>query len=67
MKHVVVVTSTSIALAIASSAYAADINAPYAAPVPYSWSGFYIGADAGGAWAHSHGRWDPMDNLDKPN
>lgn len=50
-----------IALAIPLSANAADLARP--APVPYkapppmpvfSWTGFYIGANVGGAWANSN-------------
>lgn len=42
-------TSVSIiALAIAPTAYAADLGAPYApGPVPYSWTGFYLGVNGG--------------------
>jgi outer membrane immunogenic protein len=58
-----------------ASASAADIT-PARAPVPvytkapppaFSWTGFYVGADVGGAWARSDGRWDPMDNFDQPD
>ncbi|MET0630811.1 MAG: outer membrane beta-barrel protein [Xanthobacteraceae bacterium] len=55
-----------VAMAAAGSAGAADLAvrpapAPYKAPPPvvvaaYSWSGFYVGVNAGGAW----GKFDPI-------
>jgi outer membrane immunogenic protein len=44
----------AVAALCGASAYAADlpVKAPYTAPVSlYNWTGFYIGADVGGAWA----------------
>jgi opacity protein-like surface antigen len=47
-----------IATAIFGSAMAADVpvKAPAyarrAAPPPYNWSGFYLGANLGGAWSN---------------
>src|SRR3954452_16031762 len=40
------------------TANAADmaVKAPYAAaPAPFSWTGFYIGANVGGAWTPNNG------------
>jgi len=65
----------SIAIGL-GTASAADLGTPPApasvyakAPAQpvFSWTGFYVGADIGGAWARSDGRWDPMDNFDKPD
>jgi len=50
-------TVTAVALLAASSAaFAADLGRPAPAPAPiimpvYNWTGFYIGANVGGAWA----------------
>jgi outer membrane immunogenic protein len=43
------------AVALAGGAQAADLayKAPVAAPVPFSWTGFYLGANVGGASARS--------------
>ncbi|SRR6266478_3491178 len=41
------------AVALTGPAFAADLPPAYKTPVfvpPYSWSGFYIGANAGGSW-----------------
>jgi outer membrane immunogenic protein len=67
----------SVVLLTGAATQAADLSPPSApAPVPvftkapppaYSWTGFYAGADVGGAWARSDGRWDPMDNFDRPD
>ncbi len=49
-----------VALLCASPALAADLSrpvytkAPPAAPPPFSWTGFYIGANIGGAWANGN-------------
>ncbi|MGX5829951.1 outer membrane protein [Mesorhizobium sp. 43Arga] len=43
-------------LAASSSVLAADLVEPVAA-MPYSWTGFYVGAQVGGAWNDS--RWSP--------
>jgi outer membrane immunogenic protein len=45
-----------VALVVAAPALAADLPSMKAAPLPppvytYDWTGFYIGADIGGAWA----------------
>jgi outer membrane immunogenic protein len=58
MKKFLLATVGLIALGIAAPASAADLAArPYTkAPPPvvaiYDWSGFYIGANGGGAWSH---------------
>ena len=49
----------------ASSAFAADmaVKAPMytkAVSPAYIWTGFYIGADAGGAWTHNSATWNPL-------
>jgi outer membrane immunogenic protein len=48
-------------VAISSTAFAADLPArtytnaaPVVAPIAYSWSGCYVGGQAGGAWSRSH-------------
>jgi outer membrane immunogenic protein len=48
------------ALTMISSAYAADLRpvlkAPIAVPAPaFSWTGFYVGANVGGAWTSNNG------------
>lgn len=55
MKRIIV---ASIAvLAVTSSTYAADLGAPYApTPVPYSWTGFYVGANGGYAMGDQKGQ-----------
>ena len=56
MKKLSFATITAAAVVAASSAFAADLpapvyKAPVAAPPPvYSWTGFYIGGNVGGAW-----------------
>jgi outer membrane immunogenic protein len=59
MKKLLLATVAGMALVAAGSANAADLGprpaykapAPVAAPVPWSWTGFYIGAHIGSAWA----------------
>ena len=51
------------AMVLGSTAQAADMPLkapPIAAPVMYNWTGFYIGAHIGGAWAdrNGHDRFD---------
>ena len=47
----------ALAMATAVGAHAADLSsrwgppAPMFAPAPFTWTGFYIGANAGGVWA----------------
>src|SRR5262249_34183960 len=55
--------STFAAMMLGGSAQAADMPLkapPVAAPVMYNWTGFYIGAHIGGAWAdrNGHDRFD---------
>jgi outer membrane immunogenic protein len=57
MKKFVLASAAMIAL-VAAPARAADISArpvyktaPVAAPLPYNWTGFYIGGSLGGRWA----------------
>ena len=56
-------SSTALFFGLAQNASAADTDirarpAPYAppppvyAPPPFSWTGFYLGGNVGGAWAH---------------
>jgi outer membrane immunogenic protein len=51
-----ILVSTTVLFGFVSAASAADLRpaykapAPVAAPYAYSWSGFYIGAHAGGGW-----------------
>src|SRR5262249_30980351 len=62
MRHIAIAMIATTALfGLAQNASAADIRArpaPYAppspvyAPPPFSWTGFYVGANIGGAWAH---------------
>jgi len=54
-------------LAFGGSAFAADmatkmpVKAPPPPPAPvYSWTGFYIGGDLGGAWTSNTGTWTPL-------
>jgi outer membrane immunogenic protein len=59
MKKLLLATVAGMALVAAGSANAADLGlrpaykapAPVIAPVPWSWTGFYIGAHIGSAWA----------------
>jgi len=57
MKKLLLATVAGMALVAAGSANAADLRAPAykapppaIAPVPWSWTGFYIGAHIGGGW-----------------
>ncbi len=59
---------SAMSLAMAGGAVAADLPpapapapAPYVkvAPVPYNWTGFYIGGNVGGAW----GTFDPSTSV----
>jgi outer membrane immunogenic protein len=54
-----------IAVASGTSARAADI-AIYKTPPPvaiYSWTGFYVGASAGGMWSHNSTNFSTMDQT----
>jgi outer membrane immunogenic protein len=45
----------SVGFAFALPAYAADLSVAYKAPpAPYSWTGFYIGANLGGGYAQAN-------------
>jgi outer membrane immunogenic protein len=52
------------ALALGGSAFAADMPLPVKAPPPvtpvYSWTGFYIGGDLGGAWTSNTATWTAL-------
>jgi outer membrane immunogenic protein len=52
MNRIALAAFAAGSMAIASSAGAADlpIKAPYAAPVVWSWTGFYIGGHVGAGW-----------------
>lgn len=56
MKHFLAAAMAAIALGVAAPASAADLAAPVHVPPPadamYNWSGFYIGANAGGGSSH---------------
>src|SRR6266480_8049321 len=62
MKKILLAGVAGIALVAGAPAHAADLRArrpppppppPVVAPVPvFSWTGCYIGANIGGAWAH---------------
>jgi outer membrane immunogenic protein len=52
------------AIALATGAHAADMGrpvyeAPAPAPIPFTWSGFYIGANVGAVWGRSSATDDP--------
>src|SRR5450432_61149 len=59
------VAALSVLLVALAAANAADMQVPVKAPppvmmpLPFSWTGFYIGGNLGGAWAHS----DVTDSL----
>ena len=60
MKHLIGLGFGVLALATAGAASAADLpvrgapppRAPVFTPAGYNWTGFYIGANGGGAWSH---------------
>jgi outer membrane immunogenic protein len=68
----VVIAATATALTTCGFAYSADlapapiVRAPVAAPVPYSWTGLYVGVNGGGAWGSQDpyniitNRFDPL-------
>jgi len=62
MRSQVLIASATVALSVASAAMAADLSAPVftkAPPVPvapmFSWTGCYIGGNAGGGWGQHTG------------
>ena len=66
MKKILVGIFVSAAIFASGYASAADLppapvyaKAP-AAPPTYSWTGFYIGGDIGGAWTGNTATWDPL-------
>ena len=62
MKRVALGVAAITAL-IGVRAFAADmvVKAPPPAPPPvYSWTGFYVGGDLGGAWTSNTGTWNPL-------
>jgi outer membrane immunogenic protein len=55
MKKLLFGGAAALTLAMGATAFAADLPArvaPMVAPA-FSWTGFYVGANAGGAWGHS--------------
>ena len=64
MKRVLVGLASAAAIA-GGSALAADVAPYYRAPpvavvVPYTWTGFYAGANVGGAWTDTNALWTPL-------
>jgi outer membrane immunogenic protein len=65
MKRLLIGMMSATALAGgAGMAIAADMAPYYRAPVPapvfYSWTGFYVGGNAGGAWSSNNALWTPL-------
>ena len=58
MKHLIAMGCGALALVTAGAASAADLPvrpappAPVYVPAGYNWTGFYVGINGGGAWAH---------------
>lgn len=63
MKKFALVCSVTC-LAVSAHAYAADLVQQPIASTPYSWTGVYVGAHAGGGWNNS--RWSDPSNLVAP-
>ena len=59
MKKLLALTASLAAIATSTAVLAADLPSKRVAPVapvaaPYSWTGFYVGLNAGGAWGNSN-------------
>jgi outer membrane immunogenic protein len=66
MKRVLIGLMSTAAIA-GGTALAADVAPYYRAPpvavavvVPYTWTGFYVGANVGGAWTDTNALWQPL-------
>jgi outer membrane immunogenic protein len=44
----------SALMLVGTSVFAADMALKAPPPPPFSWTGFYIGGELGGAWANGH-------------
>jgi outer membrane immunogenic protein len=63
MKYLLAGIIALFAFASVNAARAADMPVRAPAPMPppaYSWTGFYIGGDVGGAWTRNTGTYDPL-------
>jgi len=58
MKKLLLTGFALAALAFGGPAFAADMptKAPLEVPPPFSWTGWYVGVNGGGAWGRSHDR-----------
>ncbi len=68
MNKLLIFSVAATSLMITGGASAADVampvKAPPPAPPPFSWTGFYVGADLGGLWTDNiSGRWDPLPTV----
>jgi outer membrane immunogenic protein len=68
MKKLLLATSALLICAASRTAAAADmpLKAPPLAPVPYSWTGFYIGGLLGGGFGDNHSSYSGFDPGDTP-
>jgi outer membrane immunogenic protein len=64
MRKTALFAITAATMLTAPAAFAADLapvapmyKAPPMVTAPQTWTGFYIGADVGGAWSHTDGSW----------
>src|SRR5262249_11641939 len=62
MKKLLLTGFTLAALAFGGPALAADMPTK-AVPPPFSWTGWHVGVNGGGAWGHSH---DPTTTVFSP-